>query len=85
MHLTVYSYHVTHAFQSEYTLYSCMNVKELLAQKRPEIQKLSYCNETRTHNQLVRKGTLNHLAKLVKCFSCVLSTYKYGAAEFMLL
>ena len=30
-HLTVCSYHVTYAFQSESTLYSCLNVKELLA------------------------------------------------------
>ena len=28
---TVCSYHVTYAFQSESTLYSCLNVKELLA------------------------------------------------------
>ena len=35
--LVVCSYHVTHAFQSESTLYSCLNVKELLAQNRREI------------------------------------------------
>ena len=29
--LTVCSYHVTYVFQSESTLYSCLNVKELLA------------------------------------------------------
>ena len=29
--LTVYSYHVTYAFQSESTLHSYLNVKELLA------------------------------------------------------
>ena len=28
---TVCSYHVTYTFQSESTLYSCLNVKELLA------------------------------------------------------
>ena len=28
--LTVCSYHVKYAFQNEYTLYSCLNVKELL-------------------------------------------------------
>ena len=27
---------------------------------------LSDCNETRTHNHLVRKRTFNHLAKLAK-------------------
>ena len=30
-------YHVTYAFQSESTLYSCLNVKELLARNRREI------------------------------------------------
>ena len=34
---TVCSYHVTYAFQSESTLYSCLNVKELLARSRHEI------------------------------------------------
>ena len=29
--LTVCSYLVTYAFESEFTLYSCLNVKELLA------------------------------------------------------
>ena len=35
--LTVCSYHVTYAFQSESTLYSCLNFKELLARNRPKI------------------------------------------------
>ena len=30
-------YHATHAFQSESTLSSCLNVKELLAQNRSNI------------------------------------------------
>ena len=34
---TVCSYHVTYAFQSESTLYSCLNVKELLARNRRKI------------------------------------------------
>ena len=58
-------YHVAYAFQSEPTLYSCLNVKELLAQNKHEIWSLSDRNWTRTHNHLVRKWTLNHLAKLV--------------------
>ena len=33
VHLTVCSYHVTYMFQSEYTLYSCLNVKELLVRR----------------------------------------------------
>ena len=36
-HLTVCSCHVTYAFQSESTLYSCLNVKELLARSRHKI------------------------------------------------
>ena len=36
-YLFVCSYHVTDAFQSEFTLYSCLNVKELLAQNKCEI------------------------------------------------
>ena len=35
--MTVCFYHVTYAFQSESTLYSCLNVKELLARSRREI------------------------------------------------
>ena len=41
--LTVCSCHVTYAFQSESTLYSCLNVKELLARSRREIWNLSDC------------------------------------------
>ena len=51
--LTVCSYHVTYAFQSGSTLYSCLNVKELLAPNRHEIWKLSDCNWTRTQKHLV--------------------------------
>ena len=64
--LSVCSYHVTYAFQSESTLYSCLNVKELFARSRREILSLSDCNWTRTHNHLVHKRRINHLAKLVK-------------------
>ena len=64
--LTVCSCHVTYAFQSESTLYSCLNVKELLAQSRCKIWSLTDCNWTGTHNHLVRKQTLNHLTKLAK-------------------
>ena len=62
---TVPSYHVTYAFQSESTLNSCLNVKELLARSRREIWSLSDCNWSRTQNDLVRKRTLNHLVKLI--------------------
>ena len=53
--LTKYYYHVTAECQNEPTLYSCLNVKELLARNRPHIWSLS--DRIRTHNQLVRKRT----------------------------
>ena len=55
VNLTVCSYHVTYVFQSESTLYSCLNVKELLAQSRRIIWSLSDCNLTRTQNHLVNE------------------------------
>ena len=57
--LTVCSCHVTYPFQRESTLYSCLNVKELLAPGSREIWSLSECNWTRTYNYLFRKWTLN--------------------------
>ena len=81
---TVCSCHVTYMFQSESTLYSYLNVKEHLARSRREIWRLSDCNWTRTQNHLVRKRTLNHLVKLAKWLSCVLSTYLYGASVVIL-
>ena len=64
--LTVCSYHVRYTFQSESTLYSCLNVKELLGRNRREIRSLGDCNGTRTNNHLVYKRKVNHLVKLVK-------------------
>ena len=37
VHLIVCSYHITYTFQSESTLYSCLNVNGLFAQNRPKI------------------------------------------------
>ena len=85
VHLIVCFYHVTYEFESESTLYSCLNVKELLARSRHHIWRLSDCNGTRTHNHLVRKRTLNHLAKLAKWLSCAVSTYLYGAFDCVFL
>ena len=44
----------------------CLNVKELLARSRCHILSLSDSNVIWTHNHLVHKRTLKHLAKLVK-------------------
>ena len=49
---------VTYDFQSESTLYSHLDVKELLARNRCHIRSLSNCNGIRTYNDLVRKRTL---------------------------
>ena len=64
-------------------LYSCLNGKEFLAWNRRNIGSLSDYNGTLIHNHLVRKRTLTHLAKLAKCLSCVVSTYLYGAFDYM--
>ena len=82
-HLTVIYYYVMYAFQSESTLYSCLNIKEVLTQNRHNIWRLSESNGIRTH--LVQKWTLNHLAKLVKSLSCFVRTYLYNAFDCMLL
>ena len=70
-----------HVFQSESTLYSCLNVKEFFAHNRRDIWSLSDSNGIQTHNHLVSKQKLNHLAKLVKWLSCVVSAYLYGAGK----
>ena len=67
--MTVYSYHVTYTFQSESIPFSGLEHKELLAQNRCKIWSLSDCNRTLTHNHLVHKRTLYHLAKLPKWLS----------------
>ena len=60
VHLAVSYYHVTYVVQSESTLYSCLNIKELLTRKRRDSWSLNDSNEIRTHNHLLRKRTLNH-------------------------
>ena len=59
MHLTVCSCHVTDAFQGEFTLYSCLNVKQLFARSSCEMWRLSDCNWTRTQNHLPWNEHLN--------------------------
>ena len=64
--MTVCSCHATYAYQTESTLYSCLNVKEPLARSKYKVWSLSDCNWNLTQNHLVRKRTLNHLDKLAK-------------------
>ena len=54
------SYYVTQTFQSEFKLYSCLNVKELLAWNRRNIQSLNDSSKIWTDDYLARKWTLNH-------------------------
>ena len=83
--MTVCFHHVTYAFQSGFEIYSFLNVKEILAQNRCDIWSLSDCNDTGTHNHLVCQWALNHLAKLTKCLSRILSPYLYGRFDCMFL
>ena len=76
---------VTYAFQGESTLYSCLNVKELLDRNRRDTWRLSDCKGTQTHRHLVRKRTLNHSAKLAIWLSCVVSTCLNGAFNCVFL
>ena len=72
----------TWEFLSKSAQYSCLNVKDLLARNRHDIWSLSDSNRIRTLKHLLRKRTLNHLAKWL---SCVVSTYLSGAFDCMLL
>ena len=62
-----------YAFQSEFTLHSCLNIKELLSRNKRDIWKSSDCNGTRNHHHLACKRTLNHLANPAWVFVNVLS------------
>ena len=83
--LTLCSCQVTYALQSETILFICLNVNELLAQNRCDVWSLSDCKETRTHNHLICKRTLNNLAKFVKRLRSFVNTYLYGAFACMFL
>ena len=69
--LIVCYYTVKYTFQSQSTLYSCLNVTELLSLNRCDFWSLIDSSEIRTHNHLARKWTLNRLAKLAKWLSCI--------------
>ena len=58
---TVCYYHVTQAFPSESTLYSCLNVKELLARNRRDIQSLNDSKGNKS-NHLYHKRTLSFVS-----------------------
>ena len=64
--VTECSCYVTYKLQNQFTLYSCLNVKELIARNYRNIWSLSDYNWTGTHNHLVHKLTVNHLSKLAR-------------------
>ena len=78
------SCHVTYTLQSQSTLYICLNVRELPARNKCNIWSFD-CNGIWIHNHLVCKGILNHLGKLAKWLSFVVSTYLYCAFNWMFL
>ena len=60
-------------------------LKELLPINRCNTWSLSDWNVTRTHTDLVCKGTLNHLVKLAKWLTCAVKTYLYGEFDCVFL
>ena len=84
MLLNVYYYHVTYPFQSEYIFFSCLIVKELVAQKRNNIWSLKDSNGISSFDRLVCRETLNHLCQLHKLLSYVARTYLQVALHCVL-
>ena len=72
MLLTICYYHVMYVFQSDYTLYSCLNVKALHAQNRRHIWSLRDCNGirfTRKHvRDMIRTYSQKHFLSFSKGF-----------------
>ena len=57
---------------------------EVLAESKRHIWSLRDANDSRTRNHLARKRTLDHLSKLAKRLSYIVSIYMYGAFDCML-
>ena len=81
VNLAVWPCHVTHTFQGDFTLYSCLNINELFATNSGNSWILSDSSSMRTNNHLVCEQSLNRLAKTAKLLSCVLSTFLYGVLD----
>ena len=81
--MNTYDYRLNH---ERYVKNDAKNIDTLPRVSNFKFQKnADDCNWTRTHNNLVHNRTLNHLAKLAKSLSCVVSTYLYGAFDCMFL
>ena len=92
VHLNVCYYHVTYKFQSESSLLSLPECQGTFCPKQEPYLKFKwYQRDTNPHKHLVRKGILNHLAKLaVRVFvfeqsgcgfkiRCCHLNFRYGA------
>ena len=77
VHLSVCYYRVTYVFQSESILYSCLNVKELLARNRCNIWYLSGSIGIWTHNHLECRSTLKRIRDMIT-YSQMHRTDKYS-------
>ena len=77
--------HVTYMFQIESRLYSCLNVKELLARNSRDVRSLSDSNGIRTHNHLNRKWALNYLPKLAYIVECSFTNYVVVGSDLVII
>ena len=59
--------------------------KKMLARNKRKFWSFIDCIGTPSHNHLVPKPTINHLAQLAKWFSCVQSTHLYGGFDYIFL
>ena len=82
--LTICSCHVMYAFQSESTLYTCLDVKELLARSRCKVWSLSDCNWTGTQNHLTRQIIELCSAFLYCAFDCMFLSCHVRLSEWIL-
>ena len=76
--LIVCSCHVTYAFQSESTLYSYLNVKELLVRSRREIWRWSNCNFLDIQTTIKCGLTLKPVRGMTRTYNQMYRTDKYS-------
>ena len=75
------AFHIKHLLSYETITAYMFSKGMILSPKILKKIKCCDCNRNWTHNHLVRKWTLSHLAKLVKWLSCIVRTYLYGAFD----
>ena len=80
--ILLYYYHVKYVFQSKSILFSCLNVKDLVARNRRDIWSLSDSNRIWTHNHRVCKWTLINLANLPVRLNSWVFIYEQSGCRF---